>query len=174
MAKVENKKKDQAPEKKDEFDKVTVAIRRVVKVVKGGRRMRFAALVVVGDKKGRIGFGTGKAKEVPDAIKKATEMATKNVKRVSLVDNTLPHETVGVYGAAKVVLRPAATGTGVIAGGPVRAVLELAGVTNVISKCLGSRTPINLVRATVSGLESMVTIEDVAKVRGKKPTEIRY
>ena len=165
-------KRNDRPEK--EFEERVVKINRITKVVKGGRRMRFAALVVVGDKKGRIGFGTGKAKEVPDAVKKATEMATKNVKRVSLVDNTLPHETVGVYGAAKVVLRPAATGTGVIAGGPVRAVLELAGVTNVISKCLGSRTPINLVRATVSGLESMVTIEDVAKVRGKKPTEIRY
>ena len=165
-------KRNDRPEK--EFEERVVKINRITKVVKGGRRMRFAALVVVGDKKGRIGFGTGKAKEVPDAIKKATEMATKNVKRVSLVDNTLPHETVGVYGPAKVVLRPAATGTGVIAGGPVRAVLELAGVTNVISKCLGSRTPINLVRATVSGLESMVTIEDVAKIRGKKPTEIRY
>ena len=157
-----------------ELKEKVVAINRVAKVVKGGRTFRFSAVVVVGDEQGHIGVGNGKAAEVPDAIKKATEMATKNVKRVSLVDNTLPHETVGVYGAAKVVLRPAATGTGVIAGGPVRAVLELAGVTNVISKCLGSRTPINLVRATVSGLESMVTIEDVAKVRGKKPTEIRY
>ena len=161
-------------EKQVELKETVVAINRVAKVVKGGRTFRFSAVVVVGDEQGHIGVGNGKAAEVPDAIKKATEMATKNVKRVSLVDNTLPHETVGVYGAAKVVLRPAATGTGVIAGGPVRAVLELAGVTNVISKCLGSRTPINLVRATVSGLESMVTIEDVAKIRGKKPTEIRY
>ena len=157
-----------------ELKEKVVAINRVAKVVKGGRTFRFSAVVIVGDENGHVGIGNGKAAEVPDAIKKATEMATKNVKRVSLVDNTLPHETVGVYGAAKVVLRPAATGTGVIAGGPVRAVLELAGVTNVISKCLGSRTPINLVRATVSGLESMVTIEDVAKIRGKKPTEIRY
>lgn len=165
-------RRTERPEK--EFEERVVKINRITKVVKGGRRMRFAALVVVGDKKGRIGFGTGKAKEVPDAIKKATEMATKNVMKVSLVGTTLPHETVGEYGAAKVVLRPAANGTGVIAGGPVRAVLELAGVTDVISKCLGSRTPINLVRATVSGLQSMVTIEDVAQLRGKKPTEIRY
>lgn len=165
-------KRNERPEK--EFEERVVKINRITKVVKGGRRMRFAALVVVGDKKGRIGFGTGKAKEVPDAIRKATENATKNVRRVSLVGTTLPHETVGVYGAARVVLRPAADGTGVIAGGPVRAVLELAGVTNVLSKSLGSRTPINLVRATVSGLESMVTIEEVASLRGKKPTEIRY
>ncbi len=165
-------RRNERPEK--EFEEKVVKINRITKVVKGGRRMRFAALVVVGDKKGRIGFGTGKAKEVPDAIKKATEMATKNVMRVSLVGTTIPHETVGKYGAAEVVLRPAANGTGVIAGGPVRAVLELAGVTDVISKCLGSRTPINLVRATVSGLQSMVTIEEVSKLRGKKPTEIRY
>lgn len=160
------------PEK--EFEERVVKINRVTKVVKGGRRMKFTALVVVGDKKGRIGFGTGKAKEVPDAIKKATEKATKNVIRVSLVDTTLPHGTVGRYGAAEVVLRPAADGTGVIAGGPVRAVLELAGVNNVLSKCIGSRTPVNLVRATVEGLKSMRTIEQVAKSRGKKPNEIRY
>jgi small subunit ribosomal protein S5 len=160
------------PEK--EFEERVVKINRVTKVVKGGRRMKFSALVVVGDKKGRIGFATGKAKEVPDAIKKATEKATKNVIRVSLVDTTLPHGIVGRYGAAEVVLRPAADGTGVIAGGPVRAVLELAGVNNVLSKCIGSRTPINLVRATVEGLKSMKTIEQVAKIRGKKPNEIRY
>lgn len=165
-------KRNERPEK--EFEEKVVKINRITKVVKGGRRMRFAALVVIGDKKGRIGFGTGKAKEVPDAIKKATEMANKNVFKVSLVGDTLPHETNGVYGAANVVLRPAATGTGVIAGGPVRAVLELAGVQNVISKCLGSRTPINLVRATVEGLKSMTTIEEVAELRGKKPSEIRY
>lgn len=160
------------PEK--EFEERVVKINRVTKVVKGGRRMKFSALVVVGDKKGRVGFGLGKAKEVPDAIKKATEKATNNVMRVSLVDTTLPHGTVGSYGAAKVVLRPAADGTGVIAGGPVRAVLELAGVNNVLSKCIGSRTPVNLVKATVAGLKSMRTIEQVAKSRGKKPAEIRY
>lgn len=157
-----------------EFEEKTVKINRITKVVKGGRRMRFAALVVVGDKKGRVGFGTGKAKEVPDAIRKATEAAIKNVQKVKIVDGTIPHEINGEFGAAKVVLRPAATGTGIIAGGPVRAVLELAGVTNVISKCLGSRTPINLVRATVNGLTQMKTIDEVAELRGKKPTEVRY
>ena len=157
------------PEK--EFEERVVKINRVTKVVKGGRRMKFTALVVVGDKKGRVGFGLGKAKEVPDAIKKATERATKNVIRVSLVDTTLPHGIVGRYGAAKVVLRPAADGTGVIAGGPVRAVLELAGVNNVLSKCIGSRTPVNLVRATVEGLKSMKTVEQVAKLRGKSLTK---
>jgi len=175
----QNDHKDRAPRKFDrkpekEYEDRVVKINRITKVVKGGRRMRFACLVVVGDKKGRIGFGTGKAKEVPDAIKKATEAATRNVHRVQLVNTTLPHETVGIYGAAKVVLRPAATGTGVIAGGPVRAVLELAGVSNVISKCIGSRTPINLVRATLTGLEGMKTLGQVSKLRGLKPTEVRY
>ena len=136
--------------------------------------MRFAALVVIGDKKGRIGFGTGKAKEVPDAIRKATENAQHNLFRVNLVGTTIPHEVVGRYGAGTVVLRPAATGTGVIAGGPVRAVLELAGVTDVISKCLGSRTAVNVVRATCEGLKSMTSIEKVSDLRGRKPQEIRY
>ena len=163
-------KRNDRPEK--EFEERVVKINRITKVVKGGRRMRFAALVVVGDKKGRIGFGTGKAKEVPDAIKKATEMATKNVKRVSLVDNTLPHETVGVYGAAKVVLRPAATGTGVIAGGSVRAILELAGIRDVVSKSLGARTDLNMARAALNALKSIKTPEEVAKLRGKTVEEI--
>jgi len=157
-----------------EFEERVVKINRITKVVKGGRRMRFAALVVIGDHKGRVGFGTGKAKEVPDAIRKATENAQHNLIRVNLVGTTLPHETVGRYGAGEVVLRPAATGTGVIAGGPVRAVLELAGVTDVISKCLGSRTSINVVRATVEGLKKMTTLDNVAALRGKKPQEIRY
>ncbi len=157
-----------------EFEDRVVKINRVTKTVKGGRKMRFAALVVVGDKKGRVGFGTGKAKEVPDAIRKAKEAAIKNVQKVNIVNETLPHEIVGEYGAAKVVLRPAAPGTGVIAGGPVRAVLELAGVTNVISKCLGSRTPVNLVRATVAGLNEMKTLEQVAELRGIEPTKVRY
>ncbi len=157
-----------------EFEDRVVKINRVTKTVKGGRKMRFAALVVVGDKKGRVGFGTGKAKEVPDAIRKAKEAAIKNVQKVNIVNETLPHDIVGEYGAAKVVLRPAAPGTGVIAGGPVRAVLELAGVTNVISKCLGSRTPVNLVRATVAGLNEMKTLEQVAELRGIEPTKVRY
>jgi len=167
-----NRRNDRTQEK--EFEERVVKINRITKVVKGGRRMRFSALVVVGDKKGRIGFGTGKAKEVPDAIRKATENAQKSVFRVALVGTTLPHETVGQFGAANVVLRPAATGTGVIAGGPVRAVLELAGVTDVISKCLGSRTAVNVVTATINGLKNMNTIEKVAATRGKKPQEIRY
>ena len=165
-------RKFERPEK--EFEERVVKINRITKVVKGGRRMRFAALVVVGDRKGRIGFGTGKAKEVPDAIRKATEAATKNVFRVRLVDSTIPHEIVGEYGASKVVLRPAAAGTGVIAGGPVRAVLELAGVTNILSKSLGSRNPINLVRATCEGLRSMKTLEQVASMRGLETKQVRY
>ena len=160
--------------RKKEFEERVVKINRITKVVKGGRRMRFSALVVVGDKKGRVGFGTGKAKEVPDAIRKATENAQRNVFRVPLVGSTLPHEIVGKYGAGSVVLRPAATGTGVIAGGAVRAVLELAGITDVISKCLGSRTAVNVVRSTVDGLKKMVTLEQVSALRGKKPQEIRY
>ena len=167
-----NARRNERPEK--EFEERVVKINRITKVVKGGRRMRFAALVVVGDKKGRIGFGTGKAKEVPDAIRKATENAQHNIFKVELVGTTIPHEVVGHYGAGTVVLRPAATGTGVIAGGPVRAVLELAGVTDVISKCLGSRTAINVVRATCDGLQQMTTIEKVSDLRGKKPQEIRY
>ena len=168
-----DRRNTRAPQEK-EFEDRVVKINRITKVVKGGRRMRFSALVVIGDKKGRVGFGTGKAKEVPDAIRKATEMAQRNLIRVPLVGSTIPHEIVGSYGAGEVVLRPAATGTGVIAGGPVRAVLELAGVTDVISKCLGSRTAINVVRSTVEGLKNLTTIEKVSAIRGKKPQEIRY
>ena len=157
-----------------EFEERVVKINRVTKVVKGGRRYRFAALVVIGDKKGRVGFGTGKANEVPDAIRKATEEAKRNLIVVPMVGTTLPHEMIGNYGAGSVLVRPAAEGTGVIAGGPVRAVLELAGVTDVISKCLGSRTAVNVVTATINGLKNMTTIEKVAATRGKKPQEIRY
>lgn len=162
-------------EREKEFEERVVVINRVSKTVKGGRRMRFSALVVVGDKKGRVGFGTGKANEVPDAIKKALEDAKKNVFRVPLVNNgsTIPHEVTGVYGAGEVFLRPATEGTGVIAGGPVRAVLELAGVTDVLSKCIGSRTPINAVRATITALKSLKTVNGVAKLREKKVEEIR-
>ena len=162
-------------EREKEFEERVVVINRVSKTVKGGRRMRFSALVVVGDKKGRVGFGTGKANEVPDAIKKALEDAKKNVFRVPLVNNgtTIPHEVTGVYGAGEVFLRPATEGTGVIAGGPVRAVLELAGITDVLSKCIGSRTPINAVRATITALQSLKTVNGVAKLREKKVEEIR-
>ena len=148
-----------------EFEERVVTINRVTKVVKGGRRFRFAALVVIGDKKGRVGFGTGKANEVPDAMK--------NVFTVPVVGTTIPHAITGRYGAGEVFLRPASEGTGVIAGGPVRAVLELAGINDILSKCLGSRTPINMVRATISALKDLKTIEEVARLRGKKPEEIR-
>ncbi len=156
-----------------EFEEQVVAINRVTKVVKGGRRFRFAALVVVGDKKGRVGMGTGKANEVPDAIRKAVDDATKNVFNVPIVGTTIPHEIVGSYGAGSVYMRPASEGTGVIAGGATRAVLELAGISDILTKCLGSRTKINVVRATVDGLQNLRTIEEVAAIRGKKPEEIR-
>lgn len=150
-----------------------VTINRVTKVVKGGRRFRFAALVVIGDKKGRVGFGTGKANEVPDAIKKAVEDAKKNVFTVPIINGTIPHDMTGRYGAGEVFIRPASEGTGVIAGGAVRAVVELAGINDILTKCIGSRTPINMVRATIDALKNLRTIEDVAALRGKKPEEIR-
>ena len=156
-----------------EFEERVVTINRVTKVVKGGRRFRFAALVVIGDKKGRVGFGTGKANEVPDAIKKAIEDAKKNVFRVPVIGTTIPHEIVGTYGAGEVFRRRASEGTGVIAGGAVRDVLELAGINDVLSKCIGSRTPINMVHATVEALQNLKTVEEVARLRGKKPEEIR-
>lgn len=156
-----------------EFEERVVVINRVTKVVKGGRRFRFAALVVIGDKKGRVGFGTGKANEVPDAIKKAIEDAKKSLFVVPIVGTSIPHTAIGNFGAGSVLIRPATEGTGVIAGGPIRAVLELAGVGDILTKCLGSRTPINMVRATVEALKSLKTVEQVAKLRDLKREEVR-
>ena len=163
------------PREQKEFEERVVKINRVSKTVKGGRRMRFSALVIVGDKKGRVGFGLGKANEVPDAIRKGVEAAKKNVIRVPLVDGfrTIPHATTGIYGAGNVVMRPAAEGTGVIAGGAIRDVFELVGCTDVVTKCVGSRTSINMVRATFAGFKSLKTINGVAKTRGLKVEEVR-
>ena len=155
------------------YDEKVIAVNRVTKVEKGGRRFRFAAVVAVGDHKGKVGLGTGKANEVPDAIKKAIQAATKNIIKISIVEErTIPHETIGVSGAAKVLLKPATKGTGVKAGGPVRDVLELAGIHDILSKSLRSNTKINTAKATMEALKSVKTVEQVARLRGKTVEEI--
>lgn len=159
---------------KSDLEEKVIDIKRVTKVVKGGRQFRFLATVVVGNGKGKVGIGTGKAKEMPDAVKKATQAASKNLITVELVDNrTISHEIISKVGAVRVMLKPATEGTGVKAGGPVRDVLELAGVKDVLSKSLGSSTKINTARATLKALESQKSIAHVAALRGKSIEEIR-
>ena len=148
------------------YQEKLISVGRITKVVKGGRRLRFNALVVIGDGKGLVGFGTGKAHEVPDAIKKAAKDAEKNLVKVPLYGTTIPHQVVGHYGAGKVLLKPAVPGTGVSAGGAVRAVMELAGIEDVLSKSLGSPTPVNVVRATFDAIKQLRSVEQVAEVRG--------
>lgn len=159
-------------EENKELKEKVVAINRVAKVVKGGRTFRFSAVVVVGDEAGHIGVGNGKAAEVPDAIKKAIQEAKKNLVEVPIVGTTVPHEFIGKFGSANVILKPASVGTGVIAGGSVRPVLELAGYKDIRTKVVGTNNPRNVVYATIEGLKSMQTIEQVAKKRGKKVEDI--
>ncbi|MCX4384751.1 MAG: 30S ribosomal protein S5 [Clostridia bacterium] len=168
--------RDNRPQRKQEENdgliKKLIGINRVSKTVKGGRNMRFAALVVVGDGNGKVGYGTGKAKEVPEAIEKATQAAKKSMINVAIVDTSIPHEVLGKFGKGAVLMMPAAEGTGVIAGGPVRAVMEAAGIKNIRTKSHGTQNPQNCVKATVAGLAELKTAEEIAALRGKTVEEI--
>lgn len=159
------------PESNELFEKI-IDTNRVAKVVKGGRNFSFNAIVVVGDKKGRVGVGTGKANEITDAIRKAREKAEKNMFRVPIVKDTIPHEILGRFGASKILIKPASTGTGIIAGGTSRAIFEVAGISNILAKSMGSNTPCNLVKATIAGLKELRTVAEVAKLRGKTFAEL--
>jgi len=159
--------------KDKEFEELVAEVKSVVKVTKGGRQRRYSAIVVIGNRKGKVGLGIGKASEVPDAIKKAIQDAHKNIITIPLIDGrTVAHEAIGRAGAARVIIKPAAAGTGVIAGGSVRAILELAGVRDVVSKSLGARTKLNMANAALNALKSMKTVEQVAALRGKTVEEI--
>ncbi len=170
MAKVERTKRE--VEKKDDFDKLTVDIRRVTKVVKGGRNMRFSALVVTGDRKGKVGIGMGRGAEVSVAIEKAGTSARKRVINVPLKETTIPHEVIGKFEKTKVIMKPAPEGNGIIAGGSVRSVVELVGIKDITTKLYGSNNPVNCVKATLNGLMQLRSAEEIARMRGKKVEEI--
>ena len=168
----ENNRPQRKQDRDDGLCKKLIAVNRITKVVKGGRKMRFAALVVVGDENGKVGCGSGKANEVPEAIEKATAQAKKAMCKVSLVNTTIPHTVIGKFGRGSVLMMPAEEGTGVIAGGPVRAVMEAVGIKNIRTKSHGTSNPVNMVKAVIEGLNELKTVEEVAALRGKSAEEI--
>ena len=168
----ENTRPQRRPDENEGLNKKLIAVNRITKVVKGGRIMRFSALVVIGDEHGRVGCGMGKAKEVPEAIEKATQRAKKNMEKVSILGTSIPHEIIGKFGRGSVLMMPAEEGTGVIAGGPVRSVMEAVGIKNIRTKSHGTNNPINCVKAAIAGLKALRTAEQVAAVRGKTVEEI--